>query len=71
MLFDRPTPLDCGNEGLANWLNMFAGFALQPVPDNERIQVIRRVEQLARPKLFQGNHWVADYKRLRMVAVKQ
>jgi len=70
MLFERPTPLESGGNGLANWLRMFAGFALAPVSEDERIQVFRRVEELARPKLFLDGRWIADYKRLRMVAVK-
>jgi len=71
VLFDRPTPLDSGEEGLANWLKMFAGFGLEHLPDEKRDLAIRRVEELARPKLFHGDHWVADYKRLRMVCEKE
>jgi trans-aconitate 2-methyltransferase len=58
VLFDRPTPLESGDQGL------------EGLRHDERIQVIHRVEELARPKLFRGGSWVADYKRLRMVSVK-
>lgn len=71
MLFDRRTPLESGMQGLANWLRMFAGFALELLSQDERIQAIRRIEELARPKLFRDGRWVADYKRLRMVSVKK
>ena len=71
MLFDRPTPLESGREGLANWMKMFVGFALDRLAPEDRDQLIRRVEELARPNLFREGRWVADYKRLRMVAVKE
>ncbi len=71
VLFDRPTPLESGGEGLVNWLAMFGGFALQPLTENQRNHVARRVEEIAQPKLFHDGRWVADYKRLRMLCVKQ
>lgn len=70
LLFDRPTPLQSGIKGLANWLTMFGEFALKPLAPEERKRVVHRVEELARPRLFDGNRWIADYKRLRMVSVK-
>ncbi len=69
--YDRPTPLDGAGGGLANWLQMFGGFALDPLPHEQRIRAIRRVEELARPRLFSDGRWVLDYKRLRMVSVKE
>ena len=70
VLFARPTPLDSGGEGLAKWLKMFGGFALDRLTDDQSVRAIHRVEQLARPRLFRSGLWVADYKRLRMVSVK-
>lgn len=70
VLFARPTPLESDSQGMANWLEMFAGFALAPLDDEQRMQLIHRVEELARPKLFLDGRWVADYKRLRMACVK-
>jgi len=71
VLFARPTPLEGGAEGLANWLNMFAGFALELLAPEQRTQAIRRAEELGRPKIFRDGRWIADYKRLRMLAVKE
>jgi trans-aconitate 2-methyltransferase len=71
VLFDRPTPLEWGVRGLANWLQMFGRFALEPLTHEQRLQAIRRVEELARPKLFRDGRWVVDYKRLRMLSVKE
>lgn len=70
VLFERPTPLE-GEHGLANWLQMFGSFALETLTPEQRTQAIRRVEELTRPKLFRDGRWVADYKRLRMLSVKE
>jgi trans-aconitate 2-methyltransferase len=71
VLFERPTPLEWGVRGLANWLQMFGRFALEPLTHEQRIAAIHRVEELARPHLFRDSRWVVDYKRLRMLSVKE
>lgn len=71
VLYDRPTPLEWGVRGLANWMQMFGRFALDPLTHEQRAQAMHRVEELARPKLFHDGRWVADYKRLRMLSVKE
>jgi trans-aconitate methyltransferase len=68
--FDRPTTLDDGERGLANWIEMFAGFALNAVSAKQKPELIARWEASARPKLFHDGGWTADYKRLRMVALR-
>jgi trans-aconitate methyltransferase len=70
VLFDRPTPLEGGERGLRNWLEMFGMFA-QHVLSPEREELMRRIEELARPALFYDGQWTVDYRRLRMIAVKQ
>jgi trans-aconitate methyltransferase len=70
LLFDRPTELEDGEKGLRNWLQMFRGDMLQNMPDETKLQVIERTEAKARDLLFKGDHWIADYKRLRVVAHK-
>lgn len=65
-LFDRPTRLE-GEEGLRDWLSMFAGSFLEPIPEREREAVIRGVEDRLRPELYENGEWVADYRRLRVI----
>ena len=67
---DRPTTLQHGKEGLRHWIEMFGGYALSAVQPDRREDLIHRWEDLARPALFHDGAWIADYKRLRMVAVK-
>jgi SAM-dependent methyltransferase len=68
---DRPTKLQHGEEGLRHWIEMFGNYALSAVDPDRRGDLMRRWEDLARPMLFRDGAWVADYKRLRMVAVKR
>jgi SAM-dependent methyltransferase len=60
-LFDRPTPLEGGENGLREWLQTFRGDNRRPVEE---------VEAELRPLLFQDGRWVADYRRLRFIAVR-
>jgi trans-aconitate methyltransferase len=70
-LFDRPTPLEDGEQGLENWLRMFRPAALEaPSPETE-LAIVKRVEELLRDSLFRDGTWYADYRRLRIVGVKQ
>jgi trans-aconitate methyltransferase len=69
-LFDRPTPLDDCPNGIADWLRMFGGDLLAPVPVERRTRVQERVNELTRPRLERDGRWVADYRRLRFMAIK-
>lgn len=68
-LFDRPTELDEGAAGLSVWLDMFGDSLLSPLSDDEREAVVSAVEDELRDDHFDEDVWVADYRRLRVVAV--
>ena len=69
-VFDRPTVLEGGEGGLCNWFAMFAGWYLDPLPPPARAAVIARTEAILRPDLYRDGRWTADYRRLRVVAVR-
>jgi trans-aconitate methyltransferase len=69
-LFDRPTELADGAAGMRNWIAMFAGDYLAKTGLERRGEFVERVEDLLRSKLFRDGSWRADYRRLRLVAVK-
>ncbi len=69
-LFDRPTPLEGGEEGLRNWVKMFGGVFLATIAPARHEEFFRMVEEKARPLLFSNGQWSADYRRIRVVAVK-
>jgi trans-aconitate methyltransferase len=71
LLFDRTTPLEGGEQGLSNWLEMFGG----PLVQGEagwRASVFEKLRDAVRPRLFDpaGNQWRMDYRRLRIAARK-
>jgi trans-aconitate 2-methyltransferase len=68
--FDRPTRLEEGEKGLRNWLLTFTDNVIESLPENKRESVIAQVERELRPSLFRDGSWFADYKRIRIVAVK-
>jgi SAM-dependent methyltransferase len=67
-LFDRPTPLDDGERGLRNWLEMFGSAFVEGLPQATRERLVEEIEHELRPKLFLDDQWVMDYRRLRVVA---
>ena len=69
-LFDRPTPLEGGSAGMVNWIEMFAGGFLSGLSDHVRSQVINAVEERLWPALYRDGSWIADYRRIRVVAIK-
>ncbi|HEY9694404.1 MAG TPA: methyltransferase domain-containing protein [Oculatellaceae cyanobacterium] len=70
VLFDRPTPLADGEAGLANWIRMFASTVLAKYSVEEQNSLIAALEQRLKPTLYRDGTWIADYRRLRVVAIK-
>jgi hypothetical protein len=68
--FDRPTPLN-GDNGLRNWIEMFAGNMFEDKSEATKEQVIKGVENNLRDILFVDGRWIADYKRIRVVGIKE
>lgn len=68
-LFDRPTPLD-GEAGLRDWLAMFAGEMLRGLAAEDKARVTALAERNLRQALYRDGQWFADYRRIRVIAVK-
>ncbi|WP_297046349.1 trans-aconitate 2-methyltransferase [uncultured Desulfovibrio sp.] len=66
--YDRPTPLRGGEQGLRNWMRQFFAADLGTMPERRQEALLERVEELTRPRLWNGSVWMADYRRLRVVA---
>lgn len=69
-LFDRPTELGEGTDGLRVWLETFGDYLFAGVPHPLRDAVVSNVEDTLREELFRDGSWVADYRRLRFRAVR-
>jgi trans-aconitate 2-methyltransferase len=59
-LFDCPTRVE-GEDGLEDWLAMFAGSMLASA------EARREVANRLRPRMFRDGAWVVDYRRLRVI----
>ncbi|GGF97366.1 class I SAM-dependent methyltransferase [Paenibacillus abyssi] len=69
--FDRPTKQEGGENGLALWLDAFAGGILSQLDEQRRSDVISIMHVCLYPKLFRDGEWILDYRRLRIIAIKQ
>jgi trans-aconitate methyltransferase len=67
-LFDRPTPL--AEAGLAGWLTMFGQRFFADLAADEWASMVAAVEAEA-SQLCQNGAWIADYRRLRIVAIRR
>jgi len=68
-LFDRPTPLE-GEDGMANWLRQFKWYYFEGLRPGQQQDALRDVIEELRPTLRNAEGWFADYRRLRVSAVK-
>ena len=69
--YDRPTPLSDGEKGLRNWVVQFFTEDLGRFSQEERERILRAMEEGLRSRLWNGDQWVADYRRIQAVAVKE
>jgi trans-aconitate 2-methyltransferase len=68
-LYDRPTPLE-GDSGMENWIRQFKWFYFEALPADQRAKALAHVLEDLTPKLRNDEGWFADYKRLRLIALK-
>lgn len=69
-LFARPTPLVDGDAGLTNWLAMFANNFLSSLSSEQQTKIIEEVTTKLKPTLYSDGTWKADYRRIRVVALR-
>jgi len=66
--FARPTLLKDGERGLENWLKQFFASELAAMQQQDSARVLEQVANLTRESLWNGEAWIADYRRLRAIA---
>ncbi len=69
-LFDRPTEL-AGEDGMKQWLDQFAGAFFESLSDSERHAITASTVERLRPSQWREGTWIADYRRIRIVAIRQ
>lgn len=68
--FDRLTELTAP-DGMAGWLEMFGGPLFRGLDPASRRDAIRRITDKLRGGLYRDGKWYVDYRRLRIVAVRE
>lgn len=68
--YDRPTPLSDGKYGLRKWMKQFFSNDLSSYNNLEQENILKNVESLLENQLFDGEKWVADYRRIRVIVSK-
>ena len=68
--FDRPTPLKDGPDGLRNWTDQFFREDLKNLQEEQLTQIFKEMEDSLKDELWDGSQWVADYRRIRVTAVR-
>ncbi|MFZ5652765.1 MAG: hypothetical protein ACOY4I_18180 [Bacillota bacterium] len=68
--FDRPTLLEGGENGMKHWLDMFAGSFIAGFSQSEKDLLYKKIEDRLKPALYKDGNWIADYRRIRVMAVK-
>lgn len=68
--FDRPTPLD-GKNGLRNWIEMFSSHMFEGIDEDKKDFIITKVENNLKEILYKNGIWIADYKRIRIIGIKE
>jgi hypothetical protein len=56
---------------LRDWLATFADNVLESLTPDQREQVNAAVESQLRPELLRDGSWFADYRRIRIAAIKE
>jgi trans-aconitate methyltransferase len=67
--FDRNTPLK-GDRGMKDWFMMFGINFFEGIPEIERESILDEVQLSLKATHFRDGVWNADYKRIRVVAIK-
>ncbi|MFD2305049.1 methyltransferase domain-containing protein [Enterococcus termitis] len=69
--YERPTPLKEGTAGLRQWMEQFYPSELGQLTKEQKENVLNNLDNKLKPLLWNEDHWEADYRRLRIHAVKR
>lgn len=69
--YDRPTELADEKTGIKDWISMFAERFFVGIAPNQVEEIKNEVQENVKEKCLTNGKWFADYKRIRIVAVKE
>jgi trans-aconitate 2-methyltransferase len=68
--FNRETELKDNENGIKDWVKMFGSAYLKGINESVVNEILNEVQETLKATHFKNGKWYADYKRLRIVAVK-
>jgi trans-aconitate methyltransferase len=68
--FNRDTELSDTENGIKDWIKMFGTAFLKGIDEPVTNEILQEVQQELLPVNYRNGHWFADYKRLRVIAIK-
>ena len=69
-LYNRPTLLESKNEGIKDWIEMFGNHFFQGIDSKDKTSILTEVQHKVRPTCYKDGQWYADYRRIRIMAIK-
>ncbi len=69
--YDRPTELADENSGIKDWISMFAESFFIGVAQDHVEEIKNEVQERVKEKCLINGKWFADYKRIRIIAIKE
>jgi len=70
VLFNHPRLIEGGSAGLVTWIQLFGGEFWSKLSDEVQLQVRESLAERLRPALCRDGRWIADYRRIRVRAIK-
>lgn len=68
--YDRPTQLADNSSGIKDWISMFGNHFFREVSKNHIEEIKNEVQEGVKEKCYIDGKWFADYKRIRVIAIK-
>jgi ubiquinone/menaquinone biosynthesis C-methylase UbiE len=68
--FNRDTNLNDTENGIKDWIKMFGSAFLKGIDETVVGSILDEVQDVLEPTNFRNGQWYADYKRLRVIAIK-
>jgi len=68
--FNRDTNLNDTENGIKDWIKMFGSAFLKGIDETEVGSILDEVQDILESTNFRNGQWYADYKRLRVIAIK-
>lgn len=68
--FARDTELSGNENAIVDWIEMFGEKFFREVSPEDKSQILDKAKEILRPTNYINGRWIADYKRIRVIAEK-